>query len=82
MGRMGSDIWEEMGRVREKHEFKGEIWEEWALTYGKNGSSEREKKHLMSKGSDLPSARTAGTAVHTAMRSAMSATLAFGDIFL
>ena len=22
-------------------EFKGEIWEEWALTYGRNGSSER-----------------------------------------
>ena len=26
---------------------KGEIWEEWALTYGRNGSSERKKKkHL------------------------------------
>ena len=24
-----------------KKEFKGEKWEEWALTYGRNGSSER-----------------------------------------
>ena len=24
-----------------KKEFQGEIWEEWALTYGRNGSSER-----------------------------------------
>jgi hypothetical protein len=24
-----------------KNEFKVEIWEEWALTYGRNGSSER-----------------------------------------
>ena len=29
----------------EETELKGEIWEEWALTYGRNGSSER-KKHL------------------------------------
>tara|TARA_B100000524_G_scaffold26137_1_gene13097 strand:- start:132 stop:536 length:405 start_codon:yes stop_codon:yes gene_type:complete len=26
---------------------KGEIWEEWALTYGRNGPSERIKKHLL-----------------------------------
>ena len=27
-----------------KTEFKGEIWEEWALTYGRNGSSEKKKQ--------------------------------------
>ena len=33
----------EMGQVREKEkkekktEFQGEIWEEWTLTYGRNG---------------------------------------------
>ena len=40
----------EMGRVREKEkkekktEFQGEIWEEWTLKYGRNGSSERKTK--------------------------------------
>ena len=33
-----------------KRAFKGEIWEEWALTYGRNGSSERktpERRHTL-----------------------------------
>jgi len=40
---MGSDMWEKWGRVREKKHLsktknlKGGIWEEWALTYGRNG---------------------------------------------
>ena len=31
-----------------KKELKGEMWEEWALTCGRNGSSER-KKHLLAE---------------------------------
>ena len=34
---------ETCGCIPSKEEFKGEIWEEWALTYGRNGSSERKK---------------------------------------
>ena len=32
-----------------KRAFKGEIWEEWALTYGRNGASERKMPRLVSR---------------------------------
>ena len=38
------------GEDRLKREFKGEIWEEWALTYGRNGPSER-RNTLFASGS-------------------------------
>ena len=34
----------ELGNLRGKKEFQGEISEEWALTYGRNRSSERKTK--------------------------------------
>ena len=33
-------------KKNKKNEFQGEIWEKWALTYGRNGSSERKNTYV------------------------------------